>query len=333
MFAYTAKDDGVVVELTAEGIIIEYKDKSRIGLQLGRMHGKAEGSVYPHDIVTHLTVGKKFTKGDVICYNTGFFEQDILDPSKILMKTSMNVKTVLYESSQTHEDSSSISKKISSKLSSRTTKVKSIVVDFRQNLLNVVKEGQIVHPKDNLLIIEDTITSNTNAFDEETLSMLQNLSNQAPKAKYNGIVDKIEVLYHGDKEDMSLSLKALVNKSDKILANTRKSTNLPIITGEVNSEYRVGGTPLGLDKAEIKIYITINTSTGVGDKGVYANQLKSVIGEVMDYEMKTESGDEIDAIFGYRSVAARIVTSPIIIGTTTSLLKVIAKKAVEIYKG
>ena len=49
--------------------------------------------------------------------------------------------------------------------------------------------------------------------------------------------------------------------------------------------------------------------------------------------MHTESGQEIDAIFGYRSIAARVVTSPVIMGTTATLLKVIGKKAANIYKG
>lgn len=60
--------------------------------------------------------------------------------------------------------------------------------------------------------------------------------------------------------------------------------------------------------------------------------MKSVIGEVMNYDMHTESGEIVDAVFGYRSIAARVVMSPILMGTTISLLRVIARKAVEMYK-
>lgn len=49
--------------------------------------------------------------------------------------------------------------------------------------------------------------------------------------------------------------------------------------------------------------------------------------------MRTEDGEKIDALFGYRAIAARIVLSPDIIGTTTTLLKVIGSKAVKLYKG
>lgn len=332
MFAYTAKQQGTVISKTANGIIVEYKDGSKKGVNLGRIFGKSEGSVYPHDIISKLEIGDKFNKGDAIAYNSGFFEQDILDPKKIVIKNAMVVKTALFESNQTFEDSSSISKKVSGMLSAKTTKIKSITIGFNQNIHNVVEVGKEVKHNDTLMIIEDEITSNK-SFDEESLATLKKLSNQSPTSKYNGVIDKIEVYYHGNKEDMSNGLKLLADKSDKQLAAFNKANNLPVITGQVNDEYRVSGVPLSLDKAEIRIYITINTSAGIADKGVFANQLKSIFGEVMDYKMTTESGDEIDALFGYRSIAARITLSPELIGTTTTLLKVIGKEAVKIYRG
>lgn len=333
MFAYTAKQDGKVVSKNKTGIIIEYADGSKKGISLGRVFGKAEGSVYPHDIVSELEIDQKFKKGDVVAYNTGFFEKDFLNPSQVIMKTSMTVKAALYESNQTFEDGSSISARVSEALTAKTTKVKSITVGFKQNLLNVVKVGQSVGPKDVLMVIEDEITSSVANFDEESLALLSNLSKQAPKAKYHGTIDKIEVLYHGNKEDMSASLLQLVEKTDKSLADMCKSSGKPVITGQVNDDYRVAGVPLALDKAEIKIYLTISTHAGVGDKAVFANQLKSVIGEVMNYDMHTESGDRIDAVFSNRAIAARIVNSPYIIGTTTTLLNAIGKMAVKAYRG
>jgi len=332
LFAYTAKQDGVVKFVNKNGIIIEYKDGSQKGVALGRQFGKAEGSVYPHDIVTGLKAGDTFKKGATIAYNTGFFEEDFLNPGSIVLKSSKLVKTALYESNQTFEDSSAISREISESLTSKTTKVKSITVNFKQNLLNMVKVGDSVEPKDVLVVIEDEITSSIGSFDEEALMLLNNLSKQAPKAKYQGTIDKIEVFYHGNKEDMSPSLLAVVEKSDKSLADTCKSSGKPVITGQVNSDYRVEGTPLSLDKAEIKIYITIQTRTSVGDKIVFANQLKSVIGEVMDYDMYTENGEKIQAIFSNKGIASRIVLSPYIMGTTATILQVLARKAVQAYK-
>lgn len=67
-------------------------------------------------------------------------------------------------------------------------------------------------------------------------------------------------------------------------------------------------------------------------KGVFANQLKTVFCDVSEKEIKTESGVVVDAIFGAKSIGDRIVLSPYIIGTTTTLLKLASKRAVEAYR-
>jgi hypothetical protein len=49
-----------------------------------------------------------------------------------------------------------------------------------------------------------------------------------------------------------------------------------VITGKVTSDYRVNGVPLIDGKAEIKVYITVRSPMGVGDKCVFASQEKYV---------------------------------------------------------
>lgn len=332
MFCYNAKQDGKVINVDDKGIIVEYADKSIKGVVLGRVYGKAEGSVYPHDIKTTMKAGQKFKKGDNIAYNEGFFERDFLDPSKVIMKNSKTVTTVLYESNQTHEDSSAISKELTQSMATYTTKVKSFIIDFKQNLREVVKEGTKVSPKDFLMIIEDEITSTNGVFDEKSLSSLKKLANQAPRASYLGNVDRIEVFYNGDKSDMTPTLKALADKSDKFITDTCKSSGKPIFNGQVTEDYRVSGVSLTMDKAEVKFYITVKTDAGIADKFVVGSQLKNTVGEIMDYTMTTEDGTKIETVYGIRGVFARIVPSAFIIGTTSTLLKLIAKKAVEAYK-
>lgn len=333
MFAYSAEANGKVISKNELGIVVEYVDGKKKGVTLGRRFGKAEGSVYPHEIYSPLEVNQNFEAGDVIAYNTGFFEPDMLDPKRVVWKTATIVKTALYESVQTFEDSSSISKRVSDLLSAKTTKIKSITVDFKQQVHRIVKVGTEVEPDTFLCIIEDETTVGTDIFDEETLDTLKKLSSNAPKAKVKGVVEKIEVFYHGDKEDMSPTLRSLAATSDKVLSDANKSVGKKSTTGQVDSDYRVEGKPLAMDRAEIKIYITVTNRALTGDKGVFANQMKSVFGEVMDYPMTTESGEPIDAVFGYKSIFNRIVHSPNIIGTTTTLLKVLAKRAVSMYRG
>jgi len=47
---------------------------------------------------------------------------------------------------------------------------------------------------------------------------------------------------------------------------------------------------------------------------------------------QTESGEDVDAIFGYLSVSDRIVRSPEVIGTTSKLMQLITQRAIAAYR-
>lgn len=334
MFAKAAEEDGKVTSVSDKGIVVTYLSGKHEGIELGRVYGKAEGTVYPHDIVTPYKVGDRFKKGDVLAYNTKFFEPDFIDPKTIILKVNGTARVAFQEINQTHEDSSAISAEMGERFSTEVTKIKSYIVNFTQNLLEVKKAGEAVDPKSVLMIIEDEITaSNHHLFSDDALSTLKKLSNIAPRSSVVGKVEKIEVFYHGDKRDMSATLKRLADKSDNDMAAASKASNRPVVSGRVTDEYRVNGTPLELDKAEIRFYLTVKAGSGVGDKLVFGHQGKSTVSEVMRGPVHTEDGKVVDAIFSYRSLAARDVLSAQIVGTTTALLDHASRRAADIYFG
>lgn len=265
MFAFAARKNGRVVSRNDKGVVIEYEDGTKKGIELGRRFGQAGGLTIPHDIVCEYKIGDTFKENDVICYNSGYFEKDVLNPKNVVWKSGILVKTVLYESSQTLEDASAISKRLSEKLSTKTTKVKTLVVTFDQQVRNIINVGDHVEADTTLCIIEDSVTSNSNLFDEESLNTLKLLSGQSPLAKEKGVIDKIEVFYNGDKEDMSESLRELVNKTDRELSKASRSLGKTPFTGRVSEAFRVDGDPLNLDTAAIRIYITSDVGAGIGD--------------------------------------------------------------------
>ena len=105
------------------------------------------------------------------------------------------------------------------------------------------------------------------------------------------------------------------------------------VDGRIEADMRVDGHPLGQDAAVIRVYIVGPTAMGVGDKVVYFNQMKSVVGSVMVGTNETEYGVPIDAVFAYQSLANRIVLSPELIATTNTLLLLIGQRAVAAYRG
>lgn len=95
---------------------------------------------------------------------------------------------------------------------------------------------------------------------------------------------------------------------------------------------RVDGNPLLKDHVAIKIYIENTDGVTSGDKFVVSNQLKSVATLVMTGINETKNGEPIDVIFGYQSISNRIVQSAELIGTTNTLLKLISKEVIDIYR-
>lgn len=332
LFHAMAKQDGKVISLSKEGIIVEYDDGTRVGIELGRRYGKAAGLIIPHEVVTGLKADSTFKRGDTLAYNTGFFEPDVLNPKQVIWKSSVSAKTVLMESTYTFEDSSALSRRLAGHLTTKTTTMRAIVVNFDQQIHNLVKIGDKLEYESILCLIEDAVSSSNSLLDQETLDTLRVLQAQSPQSKTIGVVERIEVYYHGDKEDMSKSLKAITDVSDKNMVRRNESSGRTAFNGAVDDNYRIENEPLALDTAAIQIYITSEVSAGVGDKGVFANQMKTVFGRVFENNIRTESGTDIDAVFSASSIDDRIVLSALIIGTTATVLNCIAKKAVEAYR-
>lgn len=333
IFAKTADQDGVVTSISPKGITVKYADGTEEGYALGTLYGKAEGSVYPHPLVTPMKVGQKFKKDEYLTYNTGFFEPDPILPGGIVYKGSLMTRVAFMEVPQTHEDSSAISQRLSQRLMTTTTKVKTYTVGFKQNVHDIVKVGQKLRPEDFLMIIEDEITSSDDSFRDASLAILSERAKNAPRSGYIGTVSDIEVFYHGDTRDMTSTLRAIASRSDKMKAEEAKSRLKTASTGFVNSDFTVDGTPLALGKAVIKVYINVLDDATTGDKVVWGHQLKSVIGEIMPYTLRTESGHIVDAKVGAKSFAARIVESIIKIGEKGTILHETGKQAADIFFG
>lgn len=333
LFAYTAKQPGKITKVSKSSITITYEDGSTHSVELGRRFGTAAGSVFPHSVVTQLSVGDTVEPGKVVAYNEDYFTPDTLNPGKVVWKAGLMVKTAIAESPDTLEDSSAISEKIADALTTNMTKVRTLVIPFDNTVRRMVAAGTQVDSESILCTIEDAVTADNDLFNEDTLDTLRVLSANTPRAKYAGTVERIEVFYHGDLEDMSDSLRALAMDSDKALAKRRKAMGKPVVTGSVDGGVRFESNPLELDSVAIKLYITTPVSAGIGDKGVFGNQLKTVIGRVMGGVNETESGTEVDAIFGYQSISDRIVLSPEIMGTTNTLLRVISQRVAKVYRG
>ena len=332
LFCTDAEQDGEVTAIDEKMVEVTYKDGTKVCVELGKRYGVSAGSNYRHILVSDLKDGQKVKAGDTIAYNKGFFKKDPLAPKNASWVSGVLARTVLMETIDTFEDGSSISRDFAAKLTTPVTKVRVVFVDFKQTVHNMLKVGDHVDTDSMLCMIEDPVTSNSNMFDESSIATLRLLAAQTPRAKHTGDIERIEVLYCGDTDDMSDSVRAIVQRADrerKSLVN--KLGKADAVTGEVEVGMRIDGMPLEQDKVAIKFYVNKNAGAGSGDKMVFANQLKSVISSVLTGVNKTEDGVDLDAVFGYKSIQARIVLSPEIMGITNTLLLELGKQTADLY--
>jgi len=330
-FCVTAKQPGKVDSVTEHGIRVTYADGTKEGYRLGRHFGSASGLTLPHQLMTSMKAGQGFEVGHAITYNSGFIEPDILDPRRPVYKCSMEVKTVFWESTQTLEDACSISPRLAEGATTKMTKVKDVQVKFTDVVNNLIQVGARVEYDSIICVIQDSVSGNSGAFSDETMDALAVKSNQVPRAGVRGVVERIEVFYHGDVDDMSDTCKAITNKYNAERKRRNTDAGKPDYTGSVDSGFRIDGVPLDVDMLNIRIYITTPVLMAVGDKGVFANQLKTVCSEVMSGEYRTENNELVDAIFGNQSVDARIVTSVYRIGLLTLIQQESTRLALAAY--
>ncbi|ANJ64976.1 putative RNA polymerase beta subunit [Erwinia phage vB_EamM_Special G] len=332
LFAYAAEEDGVITEISAKHLMAQYKDR-RVGVELGIRYGNASGTTYVHPIITDMAVGQAFKKGDILCWNRNYFERDFMEPMQCSWKAGAMVRVALMEEEFTFEDSSVISQTTAKRLGTRTAKPIAITVDFTQEVRNLLPVGTQVDPETILCTLEDPVTANLGQFDDESFDSLRILANKNPKAKVTGEIARIEVTYRGSVDDMSESLGLIANRSDRERTKlNRQLGNNEANTGESLTPIRVQGTPLEANQAIIEVYVITPMPTLSGDKGVFANQMKSTFGSIMPDGITTASGKRLDAKFSNKSIANRMVTSPYVMGTTNVLLDTITRKACAMYK-
>lgn len=334
-YAAMAQADGVVSEITDDSIVIEYDDPSlgkqycKLGLELGII----AGMTVPHSTVTDLKVGDRVSSGSALVYNPSFFEPDPLQPGQLIYKNAMLVRTVLIDGTDTLEDSSAISSRVGSALTTSVTYPKTIMLDKGEVLHNLVAVGSRVDLETILCSIENPITANAGLFDEDSYDSLQELAASNPKAIAAGVVDSIQVFYNGDPDSFNESVSAVIRASDRLLARQkRRMGGQGPESGAVDDKSTIGGNRLQPGQAAVVVNITTRYDAQVGDKGVFSHQLKTTFGRVMTGVNETESGDVIDSIFGYQSISDRIVGSAESMGTTITLALRLDELTVEAYR-
>lgn len=334
--ANVAIDNGRVTAMDDATITVTYGNGQKQYVEsypVGRVFGSHEGHTYPHDLITKFKVGDKVSKGDVLSYNTKFFVENPFNPKQVDWMQGTISPIAFMEGEFTLEDTNLLGPELSDSLSTEGTAIRNITTEFNQELHNLGKVGDEVDSDTIIALLEDRVSTTNDVFREDSVNTLRALSSHAPKAKYTGRIDKMEVFYNGELEDMSDSLRKLVQLSDRIRKKAAGSDSSQAVTGRVNGTMRVDGNPVELNTAVIRVYISYWSKAIGGSKVVFANQMKSTIREVSPVSIKTELGYTLGGVFGKVSNDNRIVNSIYRQCAGNTVSRLVAEDTLKIIRG
>lgn len=327
LFSYTAEQDGVVTKKNDRLIQITYKDGTVKTVTLGTRYGKSKGEIIPHNIVTHLNQGDKVKYGDSVTLNDNFF---VIDPLVgLTMKTAGVAYTQFADDKDTFEDSLGISSEFCKKMVSRHAVVRNATVMFDKSIRSIASIGDVVNTETPLLIIEDHTTERSGLMSDEAIGILEEHSRNAPKAHHHGKIEKIEIRYRGEIDDMSQSLQEFAHSLDRSLSRDRREAGLSVITNRVDESYRVDGNALEKNQAVIIFTIGADVPVGTGDKFILGNQMKATSSRVMNTLIADEFGRNIDMKMAVNSYENRMVESLKTMGFYAECVFLVQDKMIE----
>lgn len=305
-FAVVAKKPGKVTKVTDHFVTIQYDDGTVESYKCGRQFGVSAGTIIPMPTVSELKEGQKIKVGTPIVYNVDFFEKDPFNvDGGLVLKFGIPTIVRFVDSRATIEDSSAISKRLSEKLAIEVTHKRTVIVNFSDEIYDLVDIGQMVHQEDAICKLIDSSVAQLIDNESEVEDTLDTLDRKTPRCKYGGRIDDVEIFYNGEKDDMTESLRKLVNRTDAVIA--KKNPEGKQFSGYSGDNFRVDGNQLGINTAVIVVKITDIEPMSSSDKLVFGTQLKSTVTRVMTEEIKTEDGHIVDATFGTKSVENRLV--------------------------
>ena len=197
-YASKAKENGVVSSVSKDNVTILYSNGKKDVIKLYQWTTKEEaGLTYTHELISNLKKNDRVTKGDIVAFDRLFFETDIFNSKNIVMKTGVLVRLQYIESQTTYEDSMTISKEMTNFMTTKTTKVRSMILTKDTVISKLLKVGDVVDYHSKLFTMSDGAEEDVAGYEltKETIDILSEFKNNSPKAKMKGKITKIVFFY------------------------------------------------------------------------------------------------------------------------------------------
>jgi hypothetical protein len=351
-FVFKAAKKGSIREIDEknECIILDYEDGSNGIIDLKpKLNKNVKAGFYLETSYEHkLKKGQKFAEGEILAYDPGFFKPSLpFAGGKDSLEFTFGVMTrvAMATDSDTFEDASIITRKVTKDLSFPVVLDKFISLGPNANIIKMVKKGDHVKASDPLIVFESS-------FDEADVNevlarlgsefgekLLEAGHNVIP-AKMSGEIVDIRIFFNREESEMSPSIKKLISSYKKenssrseILKKSRTEDIIQIDTTEKIEYQKLYGKDF--DGVLIQFFIKHEDESISGSKLSFQVALKSITGSIVDDEEAPYSmhdGKKINAVFSPLSEISRMTTDVYNAMYTNKLIVGLKEKSYEIWK-
>ena len=335
-FAYKAKQDGTVTEVTDEYVIVQYKDGSKDFVNLKETVEKNSDAGFfvplKLDKMEGLSVGKKIKAGDILAYDRSSFSNNLGESGNIAFNIGKLTKIAIINTDDGFEDSGFCTESLSKSLAAKIIRKVDHVIDKDSIVYSMLKIGDRVEVEDPLIIWQ-------NAHEDEEANVLMRVmktddeeisefGRKSIKSEVSGVIKDIKIYRTVEMDELSPSLQKIVKAYEApYKALQKKLDSEGIEDVYVPATYKL--EPTGkLKKAQeailIEFYLEYNDSVAVGDKIVYFAANKAVIKNVIPDKdapyTDFRPNEKINAFVSQVSIDKRLVNSIPINGALNTLM-------------
>lgn len=346
IFAYKAKEDGVITDINDDRMIIEYKDGSYDYVDLSEKIEKnsSSGFYVSLKLDTDLKVGKKIKKDDIVAYDKSSFSNDIGATDNIAYNIGTLAKFAILNTDEGFEDSSIISHDLSDAMTSDVILRDDRTFSKNTNIYNLVEKGQKIEEGDPLLIAQvsydeddvNTLMRNLTGDEDE----ITDLGRVPIKSHVTGVVQDIKIYRTVDIDELSPTLKKVVNKYEKDIKQKKKEMqsynveDADIVLGPTGKLPATGILKNADDGVRLMIYLKYEDKMSIGDKLIYYSADKGVVKDIFPVGKEPKSSyrpnEKVHSLLSAGSVNGRMVCSIMINGGIYKGLIELARHAKDI---
>ena len=336
-FAFKAKFDGVIREYSPDNyIIIEYNNghKEYVNLQKTTEKNSDGGFYVPMQLsaVKGLKEGKKIKANDIIAYDETSFSNSLGESDNIAYNVGTLAKVAVINTDENFEDSAIITEDLCEQVATKVIVKEDRMLPKDTNIFNLVKVGTHLSEGDTLMVFQTP-------YEEEDMNiLLRNLVDDPDeiselgripiKSHVTGTVTDIKMYRTVELDELSDSLKKAFNDYEKpIKAIKNKLDKEKISSSMLPATYALPATGKlkhGEGCVLIEIYLEVYDIASIGDKIVFDRANKGIVKRIIPSEdapyTDFRPNEEISAFAGIASFNARMITSPLKIGSVNKLM-------------